>query len=76
MNYQNLESVLSAEAEGGFDNSWYHAQPHPIIVYYTSFADLKTQKEVGWGDGRKIPASVSALERTPRTDVKFLALFH
>ena len=18
----------------GFDNSWYHAQPHPIIVYY------------------------------------------
>ena len=23
----------------GFDNSWYHAQPHPIIVYYmASFA--------------------------------------
>ena len=21
----------------GFDNSWYHAQPHPIIVYYYSF---------------------------------------
>ena len=20
----------------GFDNSWYHAQPHPIIVYYSS----------------------------------------
>ena len=20
----------------GFDNSWYHAQPHPIIVYYTN----------------------------------------
>ena len=19
----------------GFDNSWYHAQPHPIIIYYT-----------------------------------------
>ena len=18
----------------GFDNSWYHVQPHPIIVYY------------------------------------------
>ena len=26
-----------AEADNtdlGFDNSWYHAQPHPIIVYY------------------------------------------
>ena len=21
----------------GFDNSWYHAQPHPTIVYYTAF---------------------------------------
>ena len=42
MNYQNLVSVLSAEAEQaeadntdlGFDNSWYHAQPHPIIFQY------------------------------------------
>ena len=33
-NYQNLVSVLSASADLGFDNSWYHAQPHPIIVYY------------------------------------------
>ena len=38
MNYQNLVSVLSAEAEAdytdlGFDNSCYHAQHHPIIVY-------------------------------------------
>ena len=40
MNYQNLVSVLyqpqpSASADNtdlGFDNSWYHAQPHPIIV--------------------------------------------
>ena len=26
-----------AEADNtdlGFDNSWYHAQPHPIIVYF------------------------------------------
>ena len=35
MNDQNLVSVLSAKADNtdlGFDNSWYHAQPHPIIV--------------------------------------------
>ena len=23
----------------GFDNSWYHAQPHPIIVYYCIYHD-------------------------------------
>ena len=41
MNYQNLVSVYlsqpSASADNtdlGFDNSWYHAQPHPITVYY------------------------------------------
>ena len=36
MNYQNLVSMLSASADNtdlGFDNSWYHSQPHPIIVY-------------------------------------------
>ena len=29
-------SMLSASTETdlGLDNSWYHAQPHPIIVYY------------------------------------------
>ena len=35
MNYQDLVSVLSASADNtdlGFDNSWYHAQPHPIII--------------------------------------------
>ena len=30
MNYQNLVFLLS---DLGFDNSWYHAQTHPIIVY-------------------------------------------
>ena len=37
MIYQNLVSMLSASAFGtdlGFDNSWYHAQHHPKIVYY------------------------------------------
>ena len=39
MNYQNLVSVLSASASAdntdhGYDNSWYHAQPNPIIVYH------------------------------------------
>ena len=24
----------------GFDNSWYHAQPHPIIVYYCMLTDF------------------------------------
>ena len=41
MNYQNLMSVISASALASaladntaltFDNSWYRAQPHPIIV--------------------------------------------
>ena len=36
MNYQNLMSVLSDNTDLGFDNSWYHAQPHPIIVYTKS----------------------------------------
>ena len=38
MNNQNRGlSKPKAEADNtdlGFDNSWYHAQPHPIIVYY------------------------------------------
>ena len=24
------------QTDFGFDNSWYHAQPHPIIVYYST----------------------------------------
>ena len=38
MNYQNLVSEAD-NTDLGFDNSRYHAQPHPIIVYY-----LKTLK--------------------------------
>ena len=33
---QLLNSVFAwyHNTDLGFDNSWYHAQPHPIIVYY------------------------------------------
>ena len=27
-------SASADNTDLGFDNSWYHAQPHPIIVYY------------------------------------------
>ena len=40
MNYQNLclcylpqLSALADNTDLGFNNSWYHAQPHPIINY-------------------------------------------
>ena len=45
MNYQNLVSVLSASADNtdlGFDNSWYHAQPNPIIVYYRRSSPVRS----------------------------------
>ena len=47
MNYQNLVSVLASadNTDLGFDNSLYHAQPHPIIVYYYYYyGNLKTRE--------------------------------
>ena len=33
--YLPQPSASADNTDLGFDNSWYHAQPHPIIVYYT-----------------------------------------
>ena len=35
--YLPQPSASADNTDLGFDNSWYHAQPHPIIVYYYSF---------------------------------------
>ena len=32
--YLPQPSAWTDNTDLGFDNSWYHAQPHPIIVYY------------------------------------------
>ena len=32
--YLPQPSASANKTDLGFDNSWYHAQPHPIIVYY------------------------------------------
>ena len=32
--YLPQPSASADNTDLGFDNSWYHAQPHPIIVYY------------------------------------------
>ena len=32
--YLPQPSASAGNTDLGFDNSWYHAQPHPIIVYY------------------------------------------
>ena len=32
--YLPQPSALAVNTDLGFDNSWYHAQPHPIIVYF------------------------------------------
>ena len=45
-----------AEADNtdlGFDNSWYHAQPHPIIVYYQG---------VPWTTKNRIKIELKALK--------------
>ena len=33
--YLPQPSASADNTDLGFDNSWYHAQPHPIIVYFT-----------------------------------------
>ena len=35
--YLPKPSASADNTDLGFDNSWYHAQPHPIIVYYQMF---------------------------------------
>ena len=35
--YLPQPSASADNTDLGFDNSWYHAQPHPIIVYYCFF---------------------------------------
>ena len=35
--YLPQPSASADNTDLGFDNSWYHAQPHPIIAYYLSF---------------------------------------
>ena len=34
LRYLPQPSASADNTDLGFDNSWYHAQPHPIIVYY------------------------------------------
>ena len=40
--YLPQPSASADNTDFGFDNSWYHAQPHPIIVYYLSDANYLT----------------------------------
>ena len=35
--YLPQPSALADNTDFGCDNSWYHAQPHPIIVYYNCY---------------------------------------
>ena len=37
--YLPQPSASADNTDLGFDNSWYHAQPHPITVYYYHLAD-------------------------------------
>ena len=44
-----LSAKLKAEADNtdlGFDNSRYHAQPHPIIAYYILNLDFSVIRHV------------------------------
>ena len=58
MNYQNLvsASALSLASTDNtdldFDNSWYHAQPHPIIVYLYYACSMHT---LSWTEFLYIP---------------------
>ena len=38
--YLPQPSASADNTDLGFDNSWYHAQPHPIIVYYICRIDV------------------------------------
>ena len=40
--YLPQPSASADNTDLGFDNSWYHAQPHPIIVYYYVILKSKT----------------------------------
>ena len=41
--YLPQPSASADNTDLGFDNSWYHAQPHPIIVYYWLLFKVLTQ---------------------------------
>ena len=43
--YLPQPSALADNTDLGFDNSWYHAQPHPIIVYYALIIRIWKIKE-------------------------------
>ena len=38
--YLSQPSASADNTDLGFDNSWYHAQPHPIIVYEMPYSDF------------------------------------
>ena len=40
--YLPQPSALAGNTDLGFDTSWYHAQPHPIIVYYITISVFVT----------------------------------
>ena len=40
--YLPQPSASADNTDLGFDNSWYHAQPHPIIVYYYCTVSVKS----------------------------------
>ena len=44
--YLPQPSASADNTDLAFDNSWYHAQPHPIIVYYSSYGKFW----YFWGD--------------------------
>ena len=39
--YLSQPSVSADNTDLGFNNSWYHAQPHPILVYYLAYFEWK-----------------------------------
>ena len=50
--YLPQPSASADNTDLGFANSWYHAQPHPIIVYYSAstMAHLVGDMEFSWAD--------------------------
>ena len=47
-------SASADNTDLGFDNSWYHAQPHPIIVYYTQLHQLIATSEAMCSEGMTV----------------------
>ena len=48
--YLPQPSASGDNTDLGFDNSWYHAQPHPIIVWYIVFVRISHLSNRSWSN--------------------------